>query len=435
MVNPKSVDLNKKTLRRLDNQQKKWVLILGGVMLAIFVILAVVCSIYLHNDKVYDLDQTKARTTNGLTAKDEVESPVELEPSDIAYECYIGSYIENISSFSVQNSTFTADMVVWFSWYGDGKDGPADTVRVLNGTMKDKKVLEEYHLYVDPEDESNVMEVEKGKEDEFIKKMGADPESEEGDTIRGNILNYQRIKFTATINKVFDITRIGLDNHTLEIDLEDSRDSTSIRYVKDIEEKSDLMSPGIKLSGYDITGNNTSIKNYTYKTSYSDMTIDNPAKSVFTRYIATIDIQRGLSSYFNLILPYLILFFIAMFSLLNKFTDRFRLGLITSTLFGVVTLQRTNNLVPAGNGELNLMSIISLVNLLALFLLVVVDFVSSRMFERYDGINDPHGAYFDKENLVEKPAPVSRSMDYIALVSVGVGYFIFNLALILACVL
>ena len=128
MVNPKSVDLNKKTLRRLDNQQKKWALILGGVMLAIFVILAVVCSIYLHNDKVYDLDQTKARTTNGLTAKDEVESPVELEPSDIAYECYIGSYIENISSFSVQNSTFTADMVVWFSWYGDGKDGPADTV-------------------------------------------------------------------------------------------------------------------------------------------------------------------------------------------------------------------------------------------------------------------------------------------------------------------
>ena len=414
------------------HRKLKLIYLLGGIVV-LYTTLSIWGWNYFHNDKINDTREVKQSIHNTTEICD---MPQELK--DSATEVTVGSIVDNIYDFSVNNSTYSAEITAWFKWDGNPGLDPHNNFKIVNGSFSgSKQIMKEDHYFIYTfEDGSQwYMTYKAGEEEDVYKAFIADGgtidpnyEGDEQAFITDYTVNYARIKFNTKISKAFDVTRAGLASYTLDIRFEDGRDTTAIRYVKDDSEGTGSFNDKIRISGYNIVGTETNIAVRNSQSVFSDTDLkENGSKIDFSQYITSIDIQQGLDSYLNICLQVFLLFVMAVFSLFNDAVGRLRYAFVGSTLFGVISANRSlMSMIPSGTGEINLLSVVSLSALASILIITLVLNITENIQMKYQKSLDRNEAYYARECVDAKV------FDNFCGIAITLGYFIFNIIIIIA---
>jgi hypothetical protein len=185
----------------------------------------------------------------------------------------VGTYINSVSSIDIKNNQFTVDFYIWFRWTGPDDIKPQDSFDLVNGRITSKSGLSK-HTY--------------------------GPQ------------NYVSVRVLATITKFWDMARFPLDDHTLEISIEDSdQDAREAVFVADTDNAG--ISPELRLPGWVVTQFTSAVTSHGYATNYGDVTVPTGNQSYWSRYAFTIHVERPgygrfLRVFFGLFISVLIAF-------------------------------------------------------------------------------------------------------------------------------
>ena len=289
-------------------------------------------------------------------------------------EVHVGSYIESIHDLSIADSSFSVDMYLWFSWQGDKDLNPGETFQVIGGTIDSKELSSEHYL-------------DDGR-------------------------NYQRYKISVTINKVFDIRRLSLENHLLRIFIEDKKhDGTTLRYVRD---GNSAIAPKIRIPGFAITGFEQVVKPHEYQSTFHSPNAEGKNR-VFSEYTIAIEIHRpGFGFYLKVFLPFFLSVLLGLI-VLTTTADMvdLRLGLAGASFFGVVAnMYVASALLPPESGTFGLLDILNIVSLLSVILIVAGSLLVYRL-----------------HNGEEEHSPFILSFDRMLLITISMGYLLVSIVL------
>lgn len=278
----------------------------------------------------------KSKTLSDLThisRMDSVPTKSAEIPLNTLSEAYtnvtVGTYIDSIESFSIKDSAWNTTFYIWFNWKGDRNINPGNEFQIINGTIFKKELQEDFH------DDNGV--------------------------------NYEQYLVTAKITQFFDTSRIPIEDHMLNLHIEDgARDITQIRYIADNDSN---ISSRVTIPGYKITSNRNVIKNHNYKSSFGDPRVSSANKNIYSQYISSIQISRlDFGFYFKIFLSLfaaLLLTFISFFIKASEIAPRFALP--TGAYFGAVAnTYVTNSLLPS-SGAFGLIDIINGIGLFTIF--------------------------------------------------------------------
>jgi len=224
----------------------------------------------------------------------EASKPAE-EPTEVA----IGVLLNRIEEFSIKDNRFLLNFYVWFRWKGDLK--PFETMEVVNGHIESK-------------DFSDAHDLDGG-------------------------LHYACYLVRATINQEFDLARYPLEKHVLRLEIEDGAEVSRVVYVAD--DVNSTLGTDFRVAGFKAQGAAFRVVPNHYRTNYGDLSIPTGNESTFSRFIATIDIQRTGGQYaFKLFISLYIATFIALLAMwvAPDFIDP-RLGLGVAAVFAAVGSQ------------------------------------------------------------------------------------------------
>lgn len=165
----------------------------------------------------------------------------------------VGIYLDGIENFSIKDSYWTPTFYIWFRWKGDGSLNPGKNFRLVDGKIEKKDLQDSYN-------------------------------SPDG-------THYELYKVVARVTKFFNTTRIPLDDHMLNIYIEDSaNDVVHMRYIPDSTSE---LSSRVKVSGYDITGFSTVVKPHTYKTTYGDPRLQAGKHTSYSEFNYAVTLKRN----------------------------------------------------------------------------------------------------------------------------------------------
>jgi hypothetical protein len=166
-------------------------------------------------------------------------------------DVYVGVYVNQIYDLSLKDNRYVVDFWVWFRWKNDAYK-PLESFEVIDG----RSTSIEHKLY--------------------------DPELKNG-------FHYAQARVTATTTRFFDVANYPLDNHTLHIQLEDSRyDAGVIHFLPDTENS--FCDKEVQVSGWEIGKAIASVAPHVYETNYGDPTA--PKQSTYSRFDFAISIVR-----------------------------------------------------------------------------------------------------------------------------------------------
>lgn len=209
----------------------------------------------------------------------------------------IGVYVNQVKSISMIDNEFVVDFWLWFRFKSDKDKAPADQY----------KPLENYEII------GGVVESKQAEQTS---------ELETGDT-------YAAVRIIARIKKFFDVTRFPLDNHVLQIEIEDNKSEEHIvRFEPDtVNSKLD---PAVRTPGWNWVDSRAQVHKHTYNTNYGDNSLPTGKASSYSRFVFEIDLERpGLGYLFKLFWSIYLAVIIGFVALLIKPTDldpRFGLG-------------------------------------------------------------------------------------------------------------
>jgi hypothetical protein len=264
----------------------------------------------------------------------------------------IGAYVENIDTFSIRDSFWSANFYVWFSWKGAKELDPGGKLVVVDGTINKKELLEQY--------------------------SGPDGQ------------NYQKYRVSAKFIKFFDTTRVPIEGHMLNIYLEDgARDATKLRYVADTGSN---ISSRAKISGYKITGNSTVVKPHSYRTSYGDPRLESDHKKTYSQFIFAVEIQRAnVGVYLKIFISLFAALALALSNFFVKPTDVGpRFSLPSAAYFGAVANSYVANSILPPSGSFGLVDYIAAVGMGTIFLTIALSLTSNYLAAKK---NDADMAY------------------------------------------
>ncbi len=264
-----------------------------------FIIIAVIAIVYLGFAlNLLNASRAKSdRKWNNWQHQDTPEVRQEIaERSKTATNVTVGTYFENIREMNIKNSSFRAEMVVWFKWQGDPDLDIANHIRVYKGTINKFTITEESH---------------------------------------DNGINYQRGFMDVTVNTSFDTTRFPLGSYPMKIYIEPTYSVDRVIFTAD--DASDI-NEDIDLAGYTLLRYDTGIHYIAYETNYGNPNLKD--KDVInTEHLTRLEINReGLGTYakcFIALIGTLTWIFIVMF--INTYHKIDPLGMIPAALFGTVT--------------------------------------------------------------------------------------------------
>jgi hypothetical protein len=164
----------------------------------------------------------------------------------------IGVYVNHISGVDIKNSKFEVDFYVWFRWEGADDLKPLDTFELANGRVTSKTGVSK-HTY--------------------------------------GTQNYVSCRVLATITKFWDLRRFPLDDHTLELQIEDSDMDTRVA-VFDADVDNANTSPDLHVPGWTVTAHRSRVITQTYSTNYGDVSLPQGRPATYSRYIFSIDVER-----------------------------------------------------------------------------------------------------------------------------------------------
>ncbi len=358
-------------LKQLEPAQQKKVYLFIFAIVAIYLVVTVFFGATLYNSKVSSAETHADRM-------DETVYDAEYPDGDYT-EVLVGTYIESIRNVSMVDSSFEAVFYIWFSWEGDEAFSPGDSFQIVSGSIDNKELVSEHY--------------------------------DDGQ-------NYQRYKVTATVDKYYNLTRFSLEDHMLNIYIEDTtRDGSALRYVADTEQTN--ISSRVSISGFDIYEAISSVvKPHVYHSTYSSPSAADGEDRVFSQYIVGVSIVReSVSFYLRVLIPYVLSVLLALFALFSHRTDADSLGLSGCAFFGVVAnAYVVSSLIPSNGGGFGLLDMINMVSLMSVLLVVAVSLFS---------LNARHTL----AEAEQEDNGFLRAIDLGAFFAIGAGYLIFNIVL------
>ncbi len=199
--------------------------------------------------------ETPSATTEAPAAADApaaTDTPAATEGDAAApsgpTEVQVGAYVMRVSNVSQKDGTFNVDMWVWLRWKGDLR--PDKTFEVADGSItsrSDTEILED-----------------------------------EG-------FHYTSVRVQALVYHDFDVRRFPMDDHTLDIDIEDSTyDDSTVRYVAD---RGTALDPGLQVPGWGVSLLAPRAAEHVYPTDYG-LRSTGSANSVYSRLTIPIELKR-----------------------------------------------------------------------------------------------------------------------------------------------
>ena len=214
-------------------------------------------------------------------------------------EVRIGTFINRVDGFNLKESRFEIDFYIWFVW-SDPDLNPTETWEIVNGSVKNQFLSDEHP-------------VEGG--------------------------HYAAYRVQASIIKEFDLYKYPLDHHTLTIEIEDGAPVQRLRYVADDANSAlsdDFFAPGFTAGRPSFT-----VREHVYRTNYGDPDMAGDTTSVYSRFIASFDIERpSAATAWKLYIGVFVAALIGFLGLMARpdHTD-VRFGLGSAALFAAIATQ------------------------------------------------------------------------------------------------
>jgi hypothetical protein len=214
-------------------------------------------------------------------------------------EVRIGTFINRVDGFNLKESRFDVDFYIWFVWSDPDLD-PAETWEIVNGSVKNK-FLSDAH------------------------------------PVDGGYYSAYRVQ--ASIIKEFDLYKYPLDHHTLTIEIEDGAPVQRLRYLADTANSA--LSDDFFVPGFTAGRPSFTVRDHVYRTNYGDPDLAEDTTSVYSRFIASFDIQRpSATTAWKLYIGVFVAALIAFLGLMARpdHTD-VRFGLGSAALFAAIATQ------------------------------------------------------------------------------------------------
>lgn len=166
----------------------------------------------------------------------------------------VGVYVNHVYGIDIKNNSFNVDFYIWFRWTPvEGTElKPVDTFELTNGRITSKA---------------------------GISKKTIDGQS------------YVIARVVASITKFWDLRRFPLDDHTLELQIEDSEHDVRT-LVYDGDTANSTISPELQVSGWRVVASDGATSSHSYHTNYGDTSLPHDRASTYSRYNFDVDIER-----------------------------------------------------------------------------------------------------------------------------------------------
>jgi hypothetical protein len=236
----------------------------------------------------------RTQTTGSASGTEAERTPPPGHEHDVPRSVRVGVYLDRVYEFSVVNSSWKADVYVWFNWDGDGLD-PGATFHVVGGEVLSRTIAE--------------------RRDD-----GAH--------------HYQLMRASIQMTKVFDVMRFPRDEHQLLITIEDAaRQSYEQIYVPDT---SSSFSSRVTIPGYATRAAALVVKPHAYKTARGDPDLPTDYHATYSQAAFVLDIGRPDWGFF--LKQFIGLYAVVFIGMLAIFVadPAARLGLVSAALFGAV---------------------------------------------------------------------------------------------------
>lgn len=331
------------TWQNLAAEKKRKVVVSSLVILGIYLLVISISATTMYRDRALS-NAKHALRMNPVAAEPGRTPPDPLPDRGEHVSVKVGTYIDEIDNLSIRDSMWNVNFYVWFGWTGDAKLDPGGKFLIVDGVINKKELMEEYH------DAAG---------------------------------NYQRYRVSAKIIKYFDTSRVPVEDHMLNIYIEDGvRDGTRLRYVAD---EASNVSSRVTIPGFRITGASNVVKTHTYRSSYGDPKLPPEARKVFSQYIAAVQIKR---IDFGFFLKVFIGLYAGLLLTLSSFFVKAsdvgpRFGLPTGAYFGAVANSYIANGLLPSSGTFGLIDHVAGVGLLTIFISIAMALLSN-YFSRKD---------------------------------------------------
>lgn len=340
----------------LSPEQRKGLMRLAGVL--VFIYLAIICfgAADMYKNKAIS-DAIHEARLSPIAAEPGQTPPDALTTEGKFTSVRVGTYVDSIDNLSIKDSLWNTTFYIWFSWNGDKSIDPGSKLQIINGVITKKELQDEYY--------------------------GSDGQ------------NYQQYLISAKITKFFDISRIPIEDHVLNIYVEDAdRDGTKLRYIAD---DASQISSRVTIPGYTIKSIGQVVRTHTYSTTFGDPRRTD--KSIYSQYVSSIHISRvSFGFYFKIFISLFAALALTFASFFIKASDGPRFALPTGAYFGAVAnTYIANSLVPAYGG-FGLIDIITGIGLFTIFLAISLSLYSYYLITRK---NEPaYSRLFDRIALL-----------------------------------
>jgi hypothetical protein len=185
-------------------------------------------------------------------AADDGEAAGDDAATEEAQVVHVGVYVNQVPSIRLKENEYSVDFWVWFRWKSDAIN-PMDSFELVNGR-------------IDSKDEPYRAELPDG--------------------------HYATTRVTATITKFWDVSRFPLDNHTLDIAIEDGdNEEFKLKYVAD--EQNSGTSPEVQVPGWERRPGKAGVAPHRYQTNYGDTSLPTNSESVYSRFVYRIPLERA----------------------------------------------------------------------------------------------------------------------------------------------
>jgi len=216
-------------------------------------------------------------------------------PNDVR----IGIFINRVDAISFRENQFEVDFYLWFRW-NNPDINPAESFEIVNGRIN--------HL--------------------------VDSGSHDYDGGR-----YAALRIQATVIKEFDLYKYPLDAHTLTIEIEDAEEIADVSYT--VDTASSALSQAFFVPGFVPVESGFRVVDHDYTTDYGDPDMMGQGVSTYSRFIASIDVERPSST--AALKLYIGVFVAAMIGFMSlavppAVTDA-RFGLGSAALFAAIATQ------------------------------------------------------------------------------------------------
>lgn len=218
------------------------------------------------------------------------------EPAEVV----VGSYINRIQDLSFPENRYTLDFYIWFRWKAEGalaEYKPLESFEIMNGRIDSK---------------SSVVE----------KKIGD--------------VSYASARVTATLSESWELANFPFDWHRPQVRIEDSV-FTAHNLVFVPDRVNSRLGDEIAISGWTASNFDSDVQPWVYRTNYGDTSLPTNAKSEYSRYLISWNLDRvGWGAAIKLLSTVILATGVAFVSFMVKPSDLdARFGMGVGALFAV----------------------------------------------------------------------------------------------------